>query len=124
MDENLVGYLLNALDPETQRQVETYLHKEPGARQKLDTLRRAVEPLAADKEPAEPPAGLAFRTLARVAEYRCRPLPQAPEPTPTQIGPPARRWWRRADVLVAACLLVVVGGVGLPGLLALRKDQQ
>jgi len=124
MEENLVGYLLDALDPDTHRQVEKYLHDEPAGQRKLETLRRALEPLAADREPMEPEPGLALRALGRVAEYRCRPLPQAPVPPPTELVGPARRWWRpRPDVLVAASLLLLVGGIGVPGLVHLRREQ-
>jgi prepilin-type processing-associated H-X9-DG protein len=122
MDENLVGYLLNALEPEQQREVEQYLNKDPTARDKLDVLRRALEPLAADKEPPEPPPGLAFRTLAQVAEYRCRPQPEAPAPPTTLPLQLERRWYRRADILIAASLLILVGGVGVPGLVKLRGE--
>jgi anti-sigma factor RsiW len=91
MEQDLVGYLLDALDPDTQRQVEKYLNAEPAARQQLEVLRRALDPLACDREHPEPAPGLAFRTLARVAEYRCRPLPQAPTP-PTERGGGGSRW--------------------------------
>ena len=37
MDENLVGYLLDALDPETQREVEQHLETEPAAQSRLET---------------------------------------------------------------------------------------
>jgi prepilin-type processing-associated H-X9-DG protein len=117
MEENLVGYLLNALDPETHRAVEKYLGSHPEARSKLDHLRGAIEPLAADKEEPEPPSGLVFRTLALVAEYRCRPLPQAPAPPPAALSPSVeRRWYRRPDLLIAASLLILVGGIGIPAL--------
>lgn len=116
MNDNLVGYLLNALDPDAHREVETYLHDNPEAQRHLDLLRQALEPLAADKDDIEPPpAGLTLRTLAAVAEYRCRPLPQAPSPPPRilSVAPQRRRWRFRPDVLVAAGLLIAVGGVGL-----------
>ena len=42
MDEHLVEYLLETLDPVTQRRVETYLHgAAPKAQEKLDLLRQA-----------------------------------------------------------------------------------
>lgn len=105
MEEDLVGYLLNALEPAEQRRVEAYVEADPQAQQHLQLLERAFEPLAADRDGLEPPAGLAVRTLALIAEHRCM--------EPVRIFEPARRpsafthrtWWRRADVLVAASLL-------------------
>jgi hypothetical protein len=113
MDENLVGYLLNALDEPTHGQVEAYLRNNPEAQKRLDTLRRALEPLALDKEIEDPPPGLTFRTVARVAEYRSRPVAEPPAAPPVTIAAPTeRRWWhRRVDVLVAAAIIVVAGGL-------------
>jgi hypothetical protein len=122
MDENLVGYLLDALDPETRQQVEAHLASGPEARARLELLRRALEPLAADAEPPEPRPGLALSALARVAEHRCRPLPDAPPPLPSQrLTSPS--WWlpRRADLLVAAAVLIVLAGLALPALHHLRQ---
>jgi len=121
MEENLVGYLLNALDDNTQRDVERYLETQPGAKARLETLRRALDPLAADKEESDPPPGLTFRTLARVAEFRCRPAPEAPPaPPPVSVLAFERRWYRRSDVLVAASLLVLLGGIGIPSVMRMR----
>ena len=41
MDENLVGYLLNALDDTAHGEVEAYLLSHPEARERLATLKRA-----------------------------------------------------------------------------------
>src|SRR5262249_39151708 len=75
MDDNLVGYLLDALDADTRRAVEDHLRTHPEARARLDRLRRLLEPLEADREPPAPPPHLVQATLARVAEARGRPLP-------------------------------------------------
>jgi hypothetical protein len=107
MDKNLVGYLLKSLESDEQREVESYLRNHPEAQRRLELLRQAIEPLAADKDADEPPAGLRLRTLARVAEYRCRELLPAPKAPPPRMIP-GRSWWRRADVLVAASLLMVL----------------
>lgn len=120
MDENLVGYLLRALDPETQREVESYVRGQPEAVNKLELLRQALQPLAADREPPAPPAGLRMRTLACIAEYRCRDVPHTPVAPPIRLRSPARSWWRRADVLAAAVLLLVVLPLIPPGLSQLR----
>lgn len=107
MEDNLVGYVLNALDSETHQQVEDYLRDHPEGSRQLELLRQSLEPLAADKQEIEPPPGLAVRTLACVAEYCCRDLPRAPASLRrSEVGPP--RWWRRADVLVAASLFLCV----------------
>jgi hypothetical protein len=122
MDENLVGYLLKALDGETQREVEAYLCAQPEAAKKLELLRQALQPLAADSQPITPPPGLRMRTLARIAEYRCRDFPRAFVAPPIHSRSPARTWWRRADVLVAAAVLLVVLPLIPPGLNRLRQQ--
>jgi hypothetical protein len=112
MENNLLGYLLNALDAETHQQVETQLRADSELQHSLGMLRQALEPLAADKEEIDPPAGLAYRTIARVAEYRCRPLPPPPERSPAPPMP--HRRWRQRDILIAASILVLVSGMLVP----------
>src|SRR6476659_8752748 len=112
MEELFVGYLLNALNEREQRDVDAYLAAHPEARQKLALLEQALAPLAADRDVADaPPPLLAERTLALVAEHICapekppEPLPMAP-PVPRHSLSGGRSWWRRADVMVAASLLI------------------
>jgi hypothetical protein len=69
VEEELLGHLLKANDPATQRAVEHRLATEPGAARDLARLRAAVAPLEADRADLDPPAGLWARTLARVAEH-------------------------------------------------------
>jgi prepilin-type processing-associated H-X9-DG protein len=113
MNENLVGYLMNALEPDEHRQVEAYLAANPEARTQLETLRRTLEPLGADRAETEPPPGLVVRTLGRVAEYCCQNLPRAPVDRNTRGPVASRPLWRRADVLVAATVLLTAAGIGL-----------
>src|SRR6266852_1241886 len=58
MDENLIGYLLDALDSDTRQETERYLLKNPEARAQLEKLEQALEPLEADREADEPPPDL------------------------------------------------------------------
>jgi prepilin-type processing-associated H-X9-DG protein len=120
MDEHLVGYLFNLLDPHTHSEVETYLRDHPDARARLDALRRSVEPLEADRDEIEPPAGLWVRTLARVAEHSCRELPRAPVLPMRAPSPAPRRRWTRPDALVAAGILLCIGLLIPPGIGHLR----
>src|SRR5271166_1270313 len=121
MDENLVGYLIDALDPEDRQAVEAHLAVQPELHTRLERLRRALEPLADDAEAPAPPPDLALATLSRVAEHACRTLPDAPPPTPYQrVTPATRRLPRRADLLVAAAILIVISSLALTGVLRLR----
>src|SRR5262245_16441180 len=117
MNDQLLDYLLERLDEPAKRQVEDLLRADETARRQLDMLRQALAPLAADQE-IVPPPHLAARTVARVAEHICRELPRAPAPRRSESA--GRPWWRRADVLVAASLLAVFAGIGLPLLLRMR----
>lgn len=122
MDENLVGYLLKSLDDETHQQVESALAASPALRARLELLERALSPLAADTETPEPPPGLILSTLARVAEYKCRKLPDAPPPSRGQSAAVGRNWLRRPDALVAAVLLILLGGVSASALMHMWRD--
>ena len=115
MDEHLVEYTLGLLDPVTTARVERHLETHPEARARLALLEQALAPLAADGDEIAPPPGLTLATLARVAEHRCM-LPAAPPNPVGQAGPPARRRMRWPDGLVAAMLLVLVGGMAFPAL--------
>ncbi len=124
MEEQLIGYLLKALDEPGMRQVETYLAQHPEARETLALLEKAIAPLEADRASPAPPPMLVERTLARIAEEACNPqapleLPQAPPVSPATISS-GRSWWRRADVLVAASIVLTLIGVGLTILGSLR----
>jgi hypothetical protein len=116
MREHLVGYLLDALDEADARVVESTLadpQAGPPLRQDLDRLRRAVMPLVADRQPIDPPADLASRTLAFVAaESRPATVPLRPMRPADEAGTPAGRRTALDRLLVAAsalaaCILVV-----------------
>ncbi len=120
MDEHLVGYLLKALDADTERQVDSYLRGTPEAQKKLELLRQAIEPLEADKEEIEFPADLRLRTLRLVAESRSGLFKRVAQAPPLHQAVPMS-WWRRADVLVAACLLLVCLPLLLPLIASARR---
>jgi hypothetical protein len=116
MEEHLVGYLLKLLEPETERAVEAWLAGNAEGRQRLEALRRSLAPLAADAGEIEPPPGLALKALATIAQYRTAQRPPAPRPAAPRLPRPTGggdswRWPRRADVLAAAGILVLVAGL-------------
>lgn len=117
MRDQLVGYLFGALDEGEARDLEAAMSAPevgPALRRELDVLRRAIEPLAADRGPIDMPAGLASRTLAFV-EAQARPvtLPMRPMSPARDGGGPAtgRGFWLDRALLaasaLAACFLIL-----------------
>lgn len=116
MRQQLVGYLLDALDDTEARDLEAALadpHDGVALRRELDLLRRAITPLGSDREQLSAPAGLATRTLAFVAsQSRPATLPMRPTMTPASdpVAPARGSWLDRvliAASALAACILVV-----------------
>jgi len=120
MDENLVGYLLNSLDPATHERVESLLRANPQARQRLESLRQLLAPLEEDRD-IQPPPDLLLKTLAHVAEHCSRELPRSPTPTQRPC-PMSIPFWRRVDVAVAAGLLFAVVTMSFPVVARLRHN--
>lgn len=120
MDDHLLGYLLETLDPATRQKVEAELQSSPDARARLTRIQAALAPLAEDAADPEPSPGLVLDTLARVAEYRCsRPKVAAP---PARGDVPHWGLFRRADVLVAAAILFLALGILAPLLSRLWRN--
>jgi prepilin-type processing-associated H-X9-DG protein len=125
MDLDLVGYLLDVLDSEERARVEGALRTDPSARREFDRVRATLAPLAADRPDEPPPPGLAERTIAFVAAHtgdRPRPYSHVTAPSERPSYQPSR--WRRADALVAAAILIVLGGLGASGLGRLRYNYE
>jgi hypothetical protein len=123
MEENLIGYLLQALDPEAEREVETYLREHSESPRQLEKLRQALKPLESDRDTIEPPRGLAARTLSRLGAVRERASSVPPAPPVLRAAPAVHSWWRRPDVLVAAVLVILAAGVASPALFRARAMQ-
>jgi prepilin-type processing-associated H-X9-DG protein len=123
MEEEFVGYLLNALDPVTHRRVERYLADHPECAERLELLRQALQPLDLDSADEPPPPRLADRTLAFVAAHSLDWLPQAP-PEISRGYAGGRGWWRRSDVLVAASIALFILFLAPPVIAQVRKQYQ
>src|SRR5262245_34839771 len=67
MRENLLGYLLNAIEPDERTAVEENLARDGQLRGELDLLRTGLVPLGDDREHDEPPKGLAQRCCEYVS---------------------------------------------------------
>jgi len=105
-EEDLLGYVLNVLDADERRWVEAYLASRPDAEQTLACLRRALLPLACDRDEPTPHPDLCFNTLKKVVAYRCRkPAPLVPV---ARDRPVFFSRWRRSEVFVAAAIAALV----------------
>ncbi|NLS93268.1 MAG: hypothetical protein GXX96_14020 [Planctomycetaceae bacterium] len=65
--EQLLGYLLNALEDDERQQLEHELADDPELRRQMETMRVLLRPLEPSRESLEPPVGLAQRTCRYVA---------------------------------------------------------
>jgi hypothetical protein len=107
MRDNLVGYLLDALQPDERAGVEAQLSRDPSLRQDLEILRQKLALLDFDRGHYSAPMGLAQRTCEFVASRIDVALtPAAPAP--------AR--WRFVDFAVAAAVFLAASTLFLPQL--------
>ncbi len=95
--EQLLGYLLGALDDDERLAVESQLDNDPSLQAELEELKRSLSPLAVDFDDEEPPSDLTRRTCSYVArESRIVPVELAPE---------CEQPMRLRDLLVASTVL-------------------
>lgn len=80
-EEDLIGYLAGALNPDDRVAVEAHLRSQPDAARRLERMRDRLAPLEADREFAQVPPGLAVRTLARLAAQLVEHEPRTTEPS-------------------------------------------
>jgi len=92
MREQLLGYLLGALEPHEHAEVAAKLAADENWRRELDLLAKSLAPL--EDEHHEPPADLAKKTCNYVAERR--------GPSFGQFG--ACSQWRVQDLCVGVAL--------------------
>ena len=149
MEENFVGYILGSLDPETQRNVEAYLAESPVAQHQVELLRRAMGPLAVDRDTIDPPDELALRTISRVAEHIVategtvvaqsgspvsdfiRAIGRPPESRPklppvfpahaTEATPPS---WSPRNLFVSGGLTVALLMIGFAAVMTVRQTRE
>lgn len=105
MREQLLGYLLGALEPDEHAFVAERLSQDPQWRRELEVLRKGLAPLD-DEEPEEAPKNLAAKTCQYVAARR--------GPVAGQFGSSSQ--WRLQDLLIAASLFGVAAMLLLPAM--------
>lgn len=114
--EQLLGYLLGALEPEERAEVERELAANPRLGQELAEIRDVLEQVGMTErpEPIEPPAGLVDRTCDLVAAQSADPVPVGLPPDRSAGG--SVRYYTLTDVLVAASVLLALTALLFPSL--------
>ncbi|HTU27396.1 MAG TPA: hypothetical protein VMF30_18445, partial [Pirellulales bacterium] len=115
MRDDLVGYLLDALEPHEKLAVETQLSRDPALRQDLEAIRQKLSLLEPDQAHYTPPPGLAERTC----EFVCSRIEVALTP-----AAPAPARWRLVDFAVAAAVFLAASVLFLPAISKSRFAMQ
>lgn len=72
MHAQLLGYLLESLEPDERCRLEAELMRDHDLQRDLEELNDSLEPLRLIPDPPDPPAGLAQRTCQMVAAFQAR----------------------------------------------------
>lgn len=128
---DLVGYVLDALEPEERQAVEARIQSDPALQEQVALIRRSMEVLD-DGDSCEPPAGLAERTCAlvehererRVVGLTARPSPLTTHSRLTHREPLAlpTRTWRAVDIAAALACCVALAALVFPLINASRAS--
>jgi hypothetical protein len=136
MREDLLGYLLNALDDAERQRVFEALQKDPQLRQELESLRHQLRRLDATNVDFEPPAALAELTCDLVEGYaEERPLAAPAKRQTRSVGWARVRsaacetcfpsgTWSAADTIVMAGVLLAVSLLFFPAIAGSRYRAQ
>jgi len=114
MRQNLIGYLLQAIEPDEHAAVEQHLENDPALRDDCELLRACLAPLAHDKEHHAPPQGLASRCCDFV--YTRTEVMPASVTAAGDARPVNRRRWSALDLTVAGAIAVAVAVLLVPAI--------
>ena len=133
--QHLLGYLLEALEPEEHELVERALQDDPRLLEDLERLAAKVEPLEHDREHHAPPDGLALRTCVWLAtQVQADDDGDSAEDREKVSLPPARMTatrdavrvsrWSMPDVVVTAGILLAAAVLFFPAIASSRIRSQ
>ena len=123
MEENLLGYLLGALDGAEHEELKEQIEREPQLRAQLALLEAGLVLLEAERWQYEPPNGLAARTCSLVTSYDSageRTVQPASRdglsPCYEPGGETSNRGWSVLDVVIAAGVFFAASLLFFPAL--------
>lgn len=127
--EQLLGYVLGALEPREHEQLEHELAKNPELAQQVEALTARLHPLECCRETELPPAGLATRTCAAVfarADEDAKVTPRSrgvAAAMSADYGEASSRW-TLSDMVVAAGIFLAAGMLFFPAIANSRYQAQ
>ncbi len=113
MREHLIGYLLNAVEPDERAMVEEQLKHDEALRREMELLRGGLHPLACDASRHAAPPGLAQRCCQYVFS-RVELMPSALSPAASEYG--SRRRWSWLDLSVAGAIAAAAAFLLVPAI--------
>lgn len=113
MQDQLIGYLLGALEPAEQLAVERQLRDDATLRSELHLLQRMLAGFDVDRGSYDPPEGLTEQTLELVAGHTSRQL-AAVRMSPDRSPPSRRSTWSLVDLMICAGVLIVASLIFIP----------
>lgn len=127
-DEDLLGFLLGALDESDRLRIESQLEDNEPMRARLIALQAALDPLDANKEDdsdCEPPPNLAELTCAAVESYEFeKPTPKPPTAPQATFESPPTSGWRFAEVSFLSGMAIAAALLFMPMIAQSRFQSQ
>lgn len=124
--EQLLGYVLGALEPFEHEQLERELANDPELARQAEVLNARLQPLASCRATEPPPPGLAARTCSHVFQ-RTSPVTPARQGLAgamnADYGGETSRW-SLADMVVAAGIFLAAGMLFFPAIANSRYQAQ
>ncbi len=112
--EDLLGYLLGALDPDEMARVDRAIRQDRELADELRALQAALVPLESERDAYDPPPGLAERTIRMVETHRA---------VPRNLATKSSRF-RHVDALATIASVGIIAMLVFPALLTSRFRAQ
>ncbi len=126
MDENLLGYLLGALDGAEHDEIQRQLDDEPHLRERLAEWEARLAPLERERWQYEPPEGLAAATCAMVARRASQVTLGGARISPSRSAMsewnPHKHGWDMVDMVVAAGIFLAAALLFFPAIANSRQQ--
>ena len=128
--EDLLGYVLGALDATEQRELQELIDNDPALEEQLLEIKNSLLPLDAIDSPCGPPVGLARRTCEAVAVSAKQAAAKPTNPPATKMSASSgglfagRGSWSLSDCLITCGVILVGAAILFPALAASRHNSR